>query len=109
MSNSLMESISDMAVHAALPKLNDTVKSMARTAGWPNSICKVLSVSYKDRSVKVVYPESLDSEVNDLEYGTPSTPPKAVIRKFNLRIESLMSKSIENAIYDSIDKLAESA
>jgi len=51
-------------------------------AGWPAGVVNNLSIQNDGDEYTVYYPPYLTSQVNDLEYGTQSTQPGNVLRRF---------------------------
>ena len=105
MLNSVLQSIGENAAKRAIPELTHEVRESAQTSGWPNNVVAALSVKYNDGDMAVSYPSQLTAEVEDLEYGTSSTPPRSVIRRFNLRLESYMQNAIQAAMSGSMDEV----
>lgn len=83
--------------------LSTAIRKRARTAGWPPNIAKVLGVKITNSSISVTYPSELIEQVEDLEYGTYTTPARSVIRTFmDSQAEGIAAKitawSIEHLI-----------
>jgi hypothetical protein len=62
--------------------LTDALRAAALAADWPANIVLQLSVVVTESAISISYPESITKEVEDLEYGTISTPAASVFRKF---------------------------
>lgn len=63
------------------------VRRDAFNSGWPSHVVRRLKVVHNDGQFSVTYPESLEAHVSALEYGTSSTSPSPVIRRFNNRLD----------------------
>jgi hypothetical protein len=50
--------------------------------GWPAEVANNLSIQNDGSKYTVYYPPYLISKINDLEYGTQSTQPSGVLRRF---------------------------
>ena len=59
------------------------LRNEARSSGWPDHIVSNLHVRHNDGKFTVHAHPDHYQEVMDLEYGTPSRQPSAVIRKFS--------------------------
>lgn len=73
------------AVHSASRRMTAKVRREAFSAGWPAHVSRHLSVRHSGGGFSVTYPEHLSEKVEALEYGTQSTAPSAVIRRFENR------------------------
>ncbi len=66
----------------------DGLRAYARMAGWPTEIANSLYVTYEDGDDDWdCEPESYKLQIEDLEYGTQSTPPNPAIRRFFAGVE----------------------
>ena len=77
-----------------------TLRQSAIDHGWDPKIANKLFVVHTGSEFKVHVPARYKAKVYDLEYGTQSTPPSAVIRKFNNRPEHM-----EKAFLNHLSKL----
>lgn len=50
--------------------------------GWPVTVANAVSIRNDNGTYTVYYPEKWSRQVNDIEYGTESTPPNPAIRAF---------------------------
>lgn len=64
------------------PKLTLAFQKDAYAAGWPKEIVSKLSIAIQDLKIVVKCPEKFAAEIEDLEYGSLTSPPKPVIRLF---------------------------
>jgi hypothetical protein len=67
-------------------RLTSRLRRSAYRSGWPTSIARHLTVRHNDGDFDIHYPESVARKVEDLEYGTQSAPPNAVMQQFRNRI-----------------------
>lgn len=81
-----------------LAGLTRKLRVSARRAGWPEDVAKQLRVTLKDMDVTVSYPYSAFEAVTNLEYGTPSSPPKSVIRTFQPEATKVIQEAIEASV-----------
>jgi hypothetical protein len=79
----LLQQAHDHAAHDATLRLQEH----ARGHGWPSHLVSALRVEHDNGSLQINYPDHLAGEIEDLEYGTPSTGPHAVLRTFNNRMD----------------------
>ena len=78
------------------PLLTTDLHIIAAQSGWPQTLVKVLKVDLSPTlQLEVTYPEENKSEVEDMEYGTPSQLPNAAIRPFILRAPKIIEKFLE--------------
>ena len=75
----------DKAGHETTHYMRAHLRSEALAHGWPNDVIRHLAIHYKDGAFSIHAHDSHRKEVLDLEYGTPTQRPTAVIRKFNNR------------------------
>ena len=68
---------------AAIEKsMTESLRTAALAADWPANIATQLSIVVTDSAISISYPDDIAQKVEDLEYGTPSTPAASVFRKF---------------------------
>jgi hypothetical protein len=53
--------------------------------GWHPDIARHLSINFDGQHLRVNYPDHVKSHIENLEYGTETQRPTAVIRKFKNR------------------------
>lgn len=80
--------------------LTAALKKDAAAAGWPANIAQVLEVIVNAQGISVTYPESMATAVEDLEYGTPGAPAKAVFRLFTDKHETEVSNALVDASFN---------
>jgi len=97
----------DSAEETALFKAQELSKKMtiklrnaALNAAWPSMIVSNMSVVVKDSKLVIDYPEDLQEEINDLEFGTGPTPPASVIRPFLNRTDEYISEIFGTDLID---------
>lgn len=56
-------------------------------SGWSEKVANRIRVVYKGNKFVVDIPDSVKSEADNLEYGTPTSQPTAAIRRFGNRLE----------------------
>jgi hypothetical protein len=57
--------------------------------GWHPDIARHLSVNFDGKNLHVNYPDHVKSHIENLEYGTETQRPTAVIRKFKNKTENI--------------------
>lgn len=80
-----VDSALDKAYAAAVGISDDLtlkLREATQIAKWPDNITVSLTVTFQDDAFVIHVPDALKAQVDDLEYGTPTTPPKSVLRKF---------------------------
>jgi hypothetical protein len=99
----------DSAEEAALFKAQELSKKMttklrhaALDAAWPSMIVSNMTVRVKDTQLVIDYPEDLQEEINDLEYGTGPVPPVSVIRTFLNRTDEYISDIFGKDLIDEL-------
>lgn len=99
-----LNSISAEVTAELLEDLNNDLQGGASSAGWPSHIVSSLSVKNLNGSIFIDYPNTLSNEILDLEYGTDSTQPSAVMRKFKSRNADKIAKLTVDAYADWFSK-----
>jgi hypothetical protein len=100
MNAELENAAKDVARKSAL-KLTPVLRDMAYKAEWPSDIIIQLEVKAEESDLVVSYPESLETRINDLEYGVEGGAPKPVIRAFNYRY----AKDLDEEMSDSLGEI----
>lgn len=67
--------------------LTAQLRSECMASGWPPQVANRMSVKYTGNKLVVDIPESIKSEADNLEYGSPSVQLTAAIRRFGNRPE----------------------
>lgn len=78
--------ILNQASHDTTRLLSAHLRSQARASGWPEHIVRHMRVSYAGDFKIGAHPEHM-KEIENLEYGTPSTQPTAALRRFGNRTQ----------------------
>ena len=81
-------------------QLSAELQQYARAAGWPENICTQLRIRQEDGEYIASFASSIADQVNDLEYGTQTTPPSPVIRTF--LTTQISTHHFERGISDSL-------
>ena len=96
------------AAYTLIPQLEYLLAVMADGYGWPDDVIEQLTVSYDDGKLNVNHPESMDKQVDDLQYGDSNgAPPRPHINNFIRRAESAIQKSLANNTLDLLLELEE--
>lgn len=95
MSVSASNKATEKEAEALAQDLTVELRRKATDAGWPSSVIIVLSVIFKDGLLVIDYPESMVNKIEDLEYGSESTPPNSVLRAFQNRIGETLKEFYE--------------
>lgn len=74
--------------------LTKQLRKEATNANWPASVVKNLSVKTVKTGITISYPQDIEAEVGDLEYGTMNTPPSPVLRKFVVNNSAVISDTM---------------
>jgi hypothetical protein len=86
--------VAQEAVDEMLPVLKESLRSFALSAGWPIDVVDALDISYDGGILHIVCPEEILEAVEDLEYGTETSSPNAVLRPFALRADQYVGDII---------------
>jgi len=103
--NAVVETAVKDAAEKASEQLTPMLQQLAIAAGWPADVAFSLSVKPKDGELHVSYPEELDEQINNLEYGTPSSAPASVIRPFVARIGSHIGNVLEDSVVAIMEEM----
>jgi hypothetical protein len=77
------------------------VREIAHKHGWDKKSTNSLSVKYEKEAFNVVIDPKHERTVMDLEYGTETTYPTAVVRKYKSstgKAEEMFIKSLEKEL-----------
>lgn len=103
-----IEVASSDAAYNLIPQLEYLLAVMADGYGWPDDVIEQLTVSYDDGKLSLTHPESMDKQINDLQYGDENgTPPRPLINNFVRRAESAIQKSLANNTLDLLLEMEE--
>ena len=106
MSEALKQAVAEAARQAA-SSMTSRIRSMAVEASWPDRAVQALSVVEADGDLEIKIDPEDATMVEALEYGTSSTPPNSVIRRFKADIPVLMAPYITAAISSNVDQIVE--
>lgn len=92
-SNALVTTLESNLTAGLSEELTNDIRSFAKKSGWPDNVASKLTVEYADDTLVISYPDSLESKISELEYGTAGTPPRAVFRPFEVRMRDVITKA----------------
>ena len=92
--------LAQAALQKAAERLTPELKNTALMSGWPPYIVEQLTVKESDGELYVDYPQELSSQIEDLEYGTQTATPNAVLRPFMYLHNSNTQDIYESAFED---------
>jgi hypothetical protein len=101
------DELASIYAKSAAQQLTLELRDLAVEAGWPLNVAASLSVALINGNLNIDYPEELDNQIQDLEYGSSNTPPKSVLRKFMYRTESITSQILGGEVLDNLIMEAE--
>jgi hypothetical protein len=81
------DTVAQEAVDEMLPVLKESLRSFALSAGWPIDAVDALDISYDGGILHIVCSDDMAEVVEDLEYGTETSSPNAVLRPFTIRAD----------------------
>ena len=99
--------LTDEAASLLLPILQANLRLTATAGGWPSAIAQALTVEYADGVISATYPQSMETEVHNLEYGAEGVPPRPVLRSFSYRCDSVLKQVLSNQIVDTLVSMEE--
>ncbi len=79
--NFIVKSLAQGQQHSS-KKLTAQLRRKAYESGWPTDASRHLRVVSTDNKYRVAYPKKHATSIEDMEYGTESTPPNPVVRQF---------------------------
>jgi len=103
--NVAMEKAAKKIAASAANKLTSQLREMAYRAEWPSDIIVQLSVKAEGENLYISYPDSLNTQIENLEYGTPDTAPTAVIRPFMARYAENLETEVSESIVDILSNM----
>lgn len=100
----------DSAVQS-LKKIETELTTLARAeaikAGWPKDLAGSLRVVVGRDEISIQYPEASAEAIEDLEYGTRTSNPKPVFRRFMNKHGNRVSRVIEDWTNKTLEELGE--
>ena len=98
--NDNVDILASDAAYALIPILEENLRLAADAGGWSDEIISKLSVEYKDGALSITYPDELEQQIQDLEYGSEGIPPRPVIRSFIYRADPYIKSVLANQTID---------
>lgn len=86
------------------PELSRQLRKEARMAQWPRSVADKLVIKAKGDQLVVEYPRALESQINELEYGTEDKPGTPVIRRFMRQHKKLVENQLVEASLEFLEE-----
>lgn len=87
---------------ATAARLTSSLRDMAYRAEWPTDVIVQLVIKSEDSNLFIYYPEELEEQINNLEYGTPNQAPQSVFRPFIARFASELEQDVSEGIIDTL-------
>lgn len=87
------------AAHQTSLLMTSDVRQVAMENGWSSEVASNTHIMYDGSSYQVAVREDLESQAMDLEFGTPSTRPTAVFRKY-----ANNTQQVEQAFIATLEK-----
>lgn len=85
------DTVAQDAVDEMLPVLKESLRSFALSSGWPIDVVDALDISYDGGILNIVCSDEMAEAVEDLEYGTETSSPNAVLRLFAIRADQYIA------------------
>ena len=96
----ILEAAGKQGIVFEAEQLSAELQQYARSSGWPENICTQLHIRQEDGEYVASFPSNITDQVNDLEYGTQTTPPNPAIRTF--LTTQIKTHHFERGISDSL-------
>jgi hypothetical protein len=94
-----LNDLCDVAVENIVPPLEEYLRTIAYNSGWPANFIANLNISVdEDYTLSISYPDDMEDEIGDLEYGNLNALPNAVIRPFLLRAPDVINQILQDVI-----------
>lgn len=90
------------AAHFLTPILQEKLRELAETSGWPTNVVNALVVDFDGNNLSIKYPDEMSDEIDDLEYGKPFGLPNSVIRSFVYNSEPYIKEVLVSRTLDLI-------
>jgi len=103
--NATMEKAAIDVARKSARKLTPVLRNMASSAEWPGEIVIQLSVQSEGPNLVVAYPEDLEEQINELEYGSENTPARPAIRPFTYRYSKQLEAEISETVIDILGEM----
>jgi hypothetical protein len=98
--SSEIASIVSQQLSSRVEDLTAALQADAKSAKWPDEVIQALSIEVDENGVNVSYPEQLDKQIDDLEYGNSGIPPRPVLRLFADRHSDLFTEAVADGAFD---------
>lgn len=85
--------------------LTGVLRQKAHAAGWPADVCLGLSVGHDGHRFTIQHHPSTEEKAMDLEYGTEGSPPVAVLRPFNTRVDQYANEVLGTALLKKAEEM----
>lgn len=90
---------------SATMAMSNALREQAAASGWPQELAASLGVRHEGGAYRVSIPRRHATAIMDLEYGTPTSPPSAVIRQFLNRADSIGAPHLQREALAYLDTL----
>jgi hypothetical protein len=100
----MMAATLDEHIYSQLRKyesqLTTTVRQDAAASNWPSELASKLSIKVTKSGILIEYPDDLATEVEDVEYGTYTSSPAPIMRKFIDKHTTELANAITEWTFD---------
>lgn len=86
-------------------RLTRSLRDAAYKAGWPSDIIVSLNIRSSGSKLYLDFPQNFANRIDDLEYGSPTTAPNPVLRKFMSTINDEMGEILSETAASMIQDL----
>ena len=90
------------AIFKAEPIIRKKFEQMLPLSGWPAHVQTQITLEVTAEYINVTWPDSIDKEVTDLEYGTLGKPPSHVIKKIEEMIDNTIAQTLTDVTVNFI-------
>lgn len=75
--------------------LEPKVYNILEASGWPKEVTSQISLVTTRTAIGVYYPANLTEEIENLEFGTLTTPPSWVLRRIDELIDEVVAEEVQ--------------
>jgi hypothetical protein len=75
--------------------LEPKVNNILETSGWPKEVTSQISLVSTRTSIGVYYPAHLTEQIENLEFGSPTTPPSWTLRRIDELIDAVVAEEVQ--------------
>jgi len=99
----------DAALSQSVTHLTDLLQESAQKSGWSKDLSQSINIGYAGNVLQTNVPKDREEEVFQKEYGTETSAPTAVLRKFSShpKAANIMDKHMHTHVNSVLEQFVE--